>query len=105
MGYSPLLHAKTVTLSWDPSPTTAVTGYTVEVSHSEVMSDPMLIDVENVLTTTVENLEDADDHWFCVKAYDGAGNKSTCSNIVNSPAIPETVLPSLDFEVNVEILK
>ena len=74
-------------------------------SHLEAMSDPMLIeDVGNVLTTTVENLEDADEHYFCVKAYDASSNESTCSNVVHSPALPETVLPELDFEVEVELL-
>ena len=106
--------AKDVSLSWDPSPTTAVTGYTVEVSHSAVMFDPiLLLDAGNVLTLTLYGLGDTDDHWFCVKAYDDLGNISACSNIVHSqpveeeppPEVPEPVLPILEFEVTIEILK
>ena len=96
--------SKDVRLQWDASPTTAVTGYIVVVSLSEVMLDPTEQDVGNVLTQTLNGLEDTDDHWFCVKAYNEAGNESTCSNIVTSPAVQETVLPSLDFEVEINIL-
>ena len=98
-------HAKDVTLSWDASPTPTVSGYNVLTSLHPSIADPMVTDVGNVLTTTLNGLGDTDEHWFCVTAYDGQGRESTCSNIVHSPAIPETVLPSLDFDVNVEILQ
>ena len=114
VGYSPLLHAKDVTLSWDPSPTKAVVGYKVFVSMDPNMS-PMLLnlDVGNVLTKSIGNLGDTDEHFFCVKAYDQIYAQdndrikhiSSCSNIVHSPKIPVAVLPKLDFEVDVEIIK
>ena len=106
--------AKDVTLSWDRSPTMSVTGYIMEASLSEVVFDPiLLLDAGNVLTLTVHGLEDTDDHWFCVKAYDGLGNISTCSNIVHSPPveeesppeIPEPILPKLDFKIGVDLLR
>jgi len=97
------VYAKTVTLSWDPSPTLSVVGYKVLTSLSQLMTTSTVQDVGDVLSYTVKELENTDSHWFCVKAYDILGNESTCSNIVNSPPI-ENTLPELDFEVDVELL-
>ena len=106
VGYSPLLHAKSVTLSWDPSPTSTVTGYKVVVANHPDMSGTLtVIDVSNVLTRTILDLDDTSAYWFGVKAYDGVGNESAFSNIVKSEAIPERVLPELEFIIDVEILK
>ncbi len=99
-----LSHAKSVGLSWDPSPTPTVTGYMVLTSVSPAMESPLVQDVGDALSTTVNELEDQDDHYFCVKAYDADGNKSVCSNVVNSPPLPETLLPQLDFEVDIRIM-
>ena len=84
---APVIEAKTVSLSWDPSPTPTVTGYKVHSSQQEDMSNPTIIDVGDVLTYTIPNLEDSIEHWFCVIAYDGNGNESVCSNVVKSPAV------------------
>ena len=97
-------HAKDVTLSWDASPTQGVTGYRVYTSQQSGMTDPTVIDAGNVLTLTIPDLEDTYDYWFCVKAYMDQ-NESVCSNIVKSEALPVAVLPKLDFEVDVEIIK
>jgi len=93
--------AKTVKLGWDSSPTPTVSGYIILISLSQNMTNPSEQDVGNVLNYTVKELRDQDEHWFCVKAYDNNGNKSVCSNIVKSPAI----LPELDFEVDIGIIK
>ncbi len=98
------VQAKTVTLSWDPSPSPSVIGYSVITSTLPSMLNPSTQDVGGVLTTIVNGLENQDDHYFCVKAYDANGNESVCSNIVNSPPIPEAVLPDLDFTVDVELI-
>jgi len=105
---SPLSIAKDVTLSWDPSPTPTVAGYVINVlSTLWTNSIEQEVDVGNVLTHKILNLEDTSEEWFCVKAYDSFGNKSVCSNVVKSPAveIQEEVLPQLDLKVDVEILK
>jgi len=83
-------------------------GYEISISLMEsISSTPLTLDVENVLTQTIQDLEDTDDHWFCVKAYSGNGTKSICSNVVKSPKteVPEDVLPILDFKINVGILQ
>jgi hypothetical protein len=88
-------HAKTVTLSWDASPTVGVTGY--KLYYKAGSSTPPLdgiganegnspIDVGNVLTYIVTGLPDSDIHYFTLTAYDAAGYESSFSNIVNSPA-------------------
>ena len=107
VGYTPLLHAKDVTLSWDASPS-QISGYIVTVSLSEVMLNPIQSDtVGNVLTLTIQGLEDTQEHFFGVKAYDAQGNESVFSNVVKSPAVevPPYVLPKLDFIIDVELLK
>ena len=99
-----LCQAKTVTLSWDQSPTQTVTGYWVWVSP-DGMTFSRIEDAGNALTLTVSGLEDTDDHYFAVTAYDKDFNESINSNVVHSPPIPETVLPILDFKIGVEILR
>ncbi len=94
-------NAKSVTLSWDPSPTPTVIGYEINVFLTESTDSTLLVvDAGNTLTYQIATLADERDHWFCVKAYDREGNQSVCSNVVHSPP----VLPDLDFEVDVEIL-
>ena len=83
-----ICHAKTVTLSWDASPTSTVTGYRAFVSLNSDMSSTLLShDAGNVLTLTITDLADTSEHWFCVKAYDAEGTESVCSKIVNSPPV------------------
>ncbi len=85
---------KTVTLSWDASPSTIV-GYKIYYDTSS--SAPLEgtgadeggapIDVGNVLTYTVHGLADGSDHYFAVSAYNASGQESTYSNIVHSPPV------------------
>ena len=97
-------YGKTVTLSWEASPTSTVTGYTVSVSLESKMGSVLLsINVNDVLTYTIHDLENKHDHYICVKAYDEKDNESICSNVVHSPAIDS--LPELKFNFNVELLK
>ncbi len=86
--------AKTVTLSWDASPS-AVSGYKVyydtqsdgTFSGIDAIEGDSPIDVGNVLTYTVTGLYDDEDYYFAVTAYDASGNESTYSNIVVSSAV------------------
>ncbi len=87
---------KTVTLSWDASPST-VTGYKIYYDTSS--SAPLdgagateggsPIDVGNVLTYVIHGLPDDADHYFAVTAYDASNNESTYSNIVFSPLVDD----------------
>jgi Putative Ig domain len=82
---------KTVTLSWDASPS-SVTGYKIYYDTSPLdgagsTEGNSSLDVGNVLTFTVNDLPDTADHYFAVTAYDGAGNESTYSNVVHSAPI------------------
>lgn len=101
---------KTVTLSWDASPS-AVTGYNIHYDTSPLDGSGSTeglssIDVGNVLTFTVNDLLDTADHYFAVTAYDGAGNESTYSNVVHSaPISTPNVAPVLAAIGNKSILE
>ncbi len=87
--------AKTVTLSWDPSPSD-ISGYRIYYD-SDSSTAPFdgggateggsPIDVGDVLTYTIHGLSDTDDHYFAVTAYDDSGNESAYSNAVHSPPV------------------
>ncbi len=86
--------AKTVTLSWDASPS-SVAGYkvyydtdsTAPLNGTGAEEGGAPIDVGNVLTYTIHGLPDSEEHYFAVSAYDASGNESTYSNIVHSPVV------------------
>ena len=98
------VHAKEVTLSWDPSPTETVTGYILYWDNQSTPPFKNSVDCGLVLTQLVANLPDEDDHWFAVTAYDAAGNESIYSNIVKSDKI-EATLPELDLDINWEFIE
>jgi hypothetical protein len=87
-----LSHAQDVTLSWDSSPSSSVTGYyvhyqkddnTTPFSGTGAEEGDSPIDVEDNLTTTLTGLPDGD-YYFAVTAYDDNGNESSYSNIVSN---------------------
>lgn len=85
---------KTVTLSWDASPSTVV-GYKIYYDTSSSASldgtgadeGGSPIDVGNVLTYVIHGLPDDVDHYFAVSAYDSSNNESSYSNTVFSPVV------------------
>jgi hypothetical protein len=87
--------AKTVTLSWDASPSN-VTGYKIYYNDGSSQA-PLLgsgadqgaspVDAGNALTFTLTGLPDDQVHYFAVVAYDASGNESTYSNVVESPVV------------------
>lgn len=90
---------KTVTLSWDASPSDII-GYKIyydTVSSADLQgsgadqgSSPIsrtLDQLNNELTLTITGLEDGDEHYFAVTAYDSNGNESVYSNTEFSPSI------------------
>ncbi len=81
--------AKTVALSWDPSPST-VSGYKIFYHTIEAElgnAGTVEVDAQNVLTYTINDLPDEVDHFFAVSAYDASDNESTYSNVVHSPSV------------------
>ena len=94
-------YPKDVTLSWDASPTTSVTGYTLYWDTQPNPPFNVSLDVGGILTHHVANLNDNEDYWFYVTANDGT-NESVPSNIVKSPAIQ--LLPELDLIIEWRIL-
>ena len=93
-----------VTLSWDPSPTSEVTGYRVYYKQGDMIypfdgtgaaegSSP--VEVGDVLSTTLTNLNDGATYFFSVTAYDNNTNaESSYSNIVSNSWLPALVLPT-----------
>jgi hypothetical protein len=93
-----------VTLSWDPSPTPEVDGYKVYYKQDN-MNFPFdgtgadqgvsPVDVGNVLTTTLTNLNDGVTYFFSVTAYDNdVSSESNYSNIVSNSWLPALVIPA-----------
>ncbi|MCK4502550.1 MAG: putative Ig domain-containing protein, partial [Desulfuromonadales bacterium] len=85
---------KTVTLSWDASPSVVAgykiyydTGALIPLAGSGAAEGVSPIDVGDALTFTVNGLADDFDHYFAVSAYDAAGNESSYSNTVYSSAV------------------
>ncbi|SEA06862.1 Putative Ig domain-containing protein [Desulfuromusa kysingii] len=104
--------AKTVTLSWDASPSN-VSGYKIYYGTESTGSwngsgategdSPLL--VGDVLTYVIHDLPDDMDHYFAVTAYDDSDNESTYSNIVHSPVIshsntPPVLAPIGDYSIS-----
>jgi len=92
-----------ITLSWDASPTSGVTGYNVyyKAGNMEFPFDGIGADqgtspvnVGNTLTTTLTGLSDGISYYFTVTAYDDSSNQSTYSNIVSNEWIPALTTPA-----------
>ena len=91
-------NAKTVTLSWDASPSN-VAGYKVYYNIDNpsppfngmgAFEGSSPIDVGNVLSFELNSLQNNDKIYFAVTAYDDEGNESTYSNVVASnPVVPD----------------
>ncbi|MEA3362656.1 MAG: putative Ig domain-containing protein [Thermodesulfobacteriota bacterium] len=93
--FSTNVWGKTVTLSWDPSPS-SISGYkiyydagssTAPLDGTGATEGSSPIDVGNVLTFTINGLPDTEEHYFAVTAYDASNNESTYSNTVTSPVV------------------
>jgi hypothetical protein len=71
--------AATVTLAWNASRDSSVAGYKVYCSTVSGASGPF-IDVGNLTTTSISNLNDSTTYYFSVTAYNNGGQESQCSN-------------------------
>ena len=91
-GLSAAAQAKTVTLSWDASPSSDVAGYKLYAGSDADVSTLIIgspIDIGNVLTYTLTGVDGEQVQYFAVTAYDADGNESGFSNIVMSGAVDE----------------
>lgn len=95
-------YSQDVTLSWDPSPSSSVTGYKVYYKEGD-QSLPFdgvdaengisPIDVGDRLDAALTGLLDGETYYFAVTAYDAQGNESAYSNIVSSRWAPKLLAP------------
>ncbi len=85
--------AQDITLSWDASPTSSVTGYlvyykqgdsTLPLNGEDADQGISPIDVGEDLTATLTGLTDEATYYFSVTAYDYSNNQSSFSNIVSN---------------------
>ncbi|WP_029917887.1 fibronectin type III domain-containing protein [Pelobacter seleniigenes] len=92
-----------ITLSWDASPSDSVAGYkvyynkgddTLPLEGTGAIEGDSPIDVGDNLSAKLSGLDDNAVYYFSVTAYDGSGNESTFSNIVNNSWQPQLVSPS-----------
>jgi len=72
----------TATLTWNASTSSTVAGYNVYMGTASGVYGPP-INVGNVLTYQVLNLQSSTTYYFCVTDYDSSGNQSVCSNEVS----------------------
>jgi hypothetical protein len=70
-----------VTLEWDPSPDTTVTGYKFYIGTASGVYGPA-INVGNTTTYTATNLLSGHTYYLAVTAYNAAGQESAKSNEV-----------------------
>jgi hypothetical protein len=79
--------AVTGTLSFDPSPTSDVTGYKVYYGTQSRDYDQQK-DIGDLTQCEISNLEAEATYYFAVTAYDGEGNESDYSTelVVNTPS-------------------
>lgn len=74
-----------VTLAWDPSSDTAVTGYKLYWG-AQGQEYALLADVGNSTSETVADLQPGITYYFAATAYDASGGESTYSNEVSYTA-------------------
>ncbi len=77
-----LASGATLTISWDPSPEPDISGYIVFVGESSEDYSSR-IDVGNVTSYTVNNLEEGKTYYLAVKAVDYGGNESAFSDEIS----------------------
>jgi hypothetical protein len=74
--------AQSVRLAWNASPSSGVTGYRIHYRTSSG-GQTNSVNVGNVLTATISDLDDATTYLFSVTAYNNAGLESARSNEIS----------------------
>ena len=90
--------AQNVKLAWNASPSSGVTGYRLHYRQSSG-GQTTSVNVGNVLTATISNLNDAAAYLFSVSAYNSAGLESARSNEI-SYTTPSSAPGSYTLTVN-----
>lgn len=106
--FVPVAYAASVTLAWDASISSGVTGYKIYVSNTSG-SYTTGIDVGNVLTFTVQNLQNGTTYYFVATAYNPS-NESGYSNEVSTTTpwgvpSPPNLKPVVSSIASLEITK
>ena len=78
-----LVSAGTVTVSWDANSENDLNGYKIYYGKSSRNYD-QVIDVGNVVTSTIGDLEANTTYYFALTAYDFVGNESSFSDEVSA---------------------
>ena len=82
-----------INLMWDPSPDPAAVGYVV-YSGPVGTAQPSRIEVGNVTSALITNLQQGLTYLFYVTAYDSARNESDPSNVINY-TVPSSTTPPI----------
>lgn len=101
--------AQDISLAWNPSVSTGVTGYKLyyqadtadqPMEGIEALEGPSPIDVGDVTAFTLTGLPEGSVYYFRATAYNGDGLESDPSNLVASAWIPAPLLPESDSVVS-----
>ncbi len=76
------LFSASVVVSWDPNTESDLSGYKVYYGNSS-RNYTVVIDVGNVTSYTIDNLQEGLTYYFAVTAYDFSGNESAFSEEVS----------------------
>lgn len=104
------VYAGDVTLKWDANTETDLRGYKIHYGaasrgdvpspHSLTFTYDRIVDVGNVTTYTVKNLEEGYTFHASATAYDASGNESAYSNEVKT--VVDTVAPGSPKTLTIE---
>ena len=73
-----------VTLAWNASTGPDLSGYKVHIGTSSGMYTVSVVDVGNLTTCTLTDLQSGTVYYFAVTAYDSSGDESGFSNEVST---------------------
>jgi subtilisin-like proprotein convertase family protein len=92
--------AKSITLAWDPSPDSTVSGYNIYYGAASAQyTNHVFVSGASTTTTTIGNLEDGVTYYFAATSRGSTGEESTFSNEVNYQPAPVVtpVAPSITW--------
>lgn len=96
---SAIAQTTTITLAWDAPNDATVTGYVVAYGTTSGMY-PTEIDVHNVTTTQIANLDSTKAYFFVVRSYNASGTRSNASNeVVYRPPTPPPPPPEGAYSI------